>query len=118
MGDLSENFSRSEFACKCGCGFDTVDYALIEILEKVRGHFNQPVTINSGCRCPSHNKNEGGSERSQHLLGRAADIAVRNTLAFKVAEYLISINAPGIGEYSVFSHVDTRSNRFSHWVGS
>ena len=25
MGDLSENFSRSEFECKCGCGFATVD---------------------------------------------------------------------------------------------
>ena len=48
---ISENFSREEFACKCGCGFNTADKELVHILEKVRTKFNSPVTINSALCC-------------------------------------------------------------------
>ena len=51
---LSDNFSRTEFACKCGCGFDTVDSLTLEALESIRKHFNKPVTVTSGCRCLVH----------------------------------------------------------------
>ena len=54
MGDVSDNFSRSEFACKCGCGFNSVDVALLDALEQVREKFG-PVSITSGNRCPKHN---------------------------------------------------------------
>jgi hypothetical protein len=40
MGDLSAHFSRSEFACKCGCGFDDVKPDLIEALEALRAILN------------------------------------------------------------------------------
>ena len=43
MGDLSENFSRHEFACKCGCGNDTVDAELIRVLQSVRARFGKPI---------------------------------------------------------------------------
>ena len=76
MGDLSEHFSREEMACKCGCGLDTVDAELLSLLEKIRAHFDRPITINSGCRCEAHNRAVGGSKNSQHLIGRAADIVV------------------------------------------
>ena len=56
MGDISENFSRSEFACRCGCGFATVDVELIKTLEVVRKQFNKPIKINSSCRCEEHNE--------------------------------------------------------------
>ena len=73
MAQLSQYFKRSEFACKCGCGFDTVDSILLETLEAVRLHFKVPVTITSGCRCLAHNAAVGGAKASQHTLGRASD---------------------------------------------
>jgi len=115
MQKISEHFTRHEFACRCGCGFDTVDVYLVDILEMVRHHFGKPVIISSGCRCVFHNEREGGAHKSQHLLGRAADIIVADTEPDDVADYLDSIGAPGIGRYSTFTHVDSRSDRIARW---
>ena len=68
MGDISKHFNRAEFACKDGCGFDTVDAELLAKLEEIREHFDQPVIINSACRCHDHNAVIGGTENSQHLI--------------------------------------------------
>ena len=48
---LNKYFHRSEFACKCGCGFDTVDTELLKVLTRLRVRFNKPVKITSACRC-------------------------------------------------------------------
>lgn len=119
MGKISEHFHRSEFACKCGCGFDTVDADLLKILESVRAHFDAPVTINSSCRCRIHNQMIGGSENSQHLFGRAADIVVKNKSPKEVIEFLESFmkGIGGIGSYETFTHVDTRTNGPARWQG-
>ena len=61
----SKYFKRAEFACKCGCGMDTVDYELVNILDKVREHFGTPVVINSACRCEAHNASVGGAANSK-----------------------------------------------------
>lgn len=120
MGDLSTHFSREEFACQCGCGFDTVDSMLLSVLEDIRGHFDSPVTINSGCRCLDHNKAVGSkSNNSQHVKGRAADIVVGGTSPEDVQMYLL-FRYPdmfGIGEYSTFTHIDTRSDGPARWEG-
>ena len=78
MGDLSAHFSRREFACKCGCGLDTVDKRLLDLCELVRTWTGGPVRVVSGHRCQEHNRRVGGSPKSQHVLGRAADLAVPN----------------------------------------
>jgi hypothetical protein len=39
MGDLSENFSRREFECSCGCGMDTVDAQLLHLEMKYPDRF-------------------------------------------------------------------------------
>lgn len=108
---VGKHFSRSEFACKCGCGFDTVDTETIDVLDDLREAFEQPAHINSGCRCPAHNKSEGGTDKSQHVLGRAADVVVNNVNPLTVYAYLDSKykNKYGIGSYSGFTHIDTRS---------
>lgn len=116
MGDLSENFDRSEFACQCNCGQDTVDYALIVLLEKIRTHFDAPVRINSGNRCEAHNASVGGAKGSQHLLGRAADITVDGIPPAIVAELSHQLCAGGVGAYSGFTHVDSRGG-VSRWSG-
>lgn len=110
---ISQNFSREEFACKCNCGFATVDVDLLELLELIRVRFNKPVTINSACRCELHNTAVGGSYGSKHKQGIAADIVVKDTDSYDVYKF-VDEHAPnkyGIGLYVGFTHVDVRSNK-------
>lgn len=109
MGDLAEHFSRSEFACKCGCGHDTVDAQLLAILIKIRDHFGRKMKINSGCRCHFHNRMEGGAPDSWHVKGRAADVVVEGISPHLVAETAAQYGATGIKNYATFTHIDTRS---------
>ena len=113
MGDLSAHFSRWEFACKCGCGLDTVDAKLLEMLEVVRQHFDAKVTITSGARCAVYNREIGGYPLSQHKLGRAADIVVEGVEPLRVQVYCGSIwpNQFGIGCYKRFTHLDSRNEK-------
>lgn len=106
----SAYFKRSEFTCKCGCGFDTVDAGLLNVVTDVRIEFQKPVIINSGCRCPEHNKAIGGSPRSQHVIAKAADIKVKGVHADKVADYLEEQfpGEHGIGRYKGRTHIDVR----------
>lgn len=46
------------------------------VLEPLRQHFNCPIIIGSGYRCPTLNKAVGGSPTSQHMTGEAADIHI------------------------------------------
>ena len=43
------------------------------VLQPVRSYFGRVVTINSGYRSPNLNKAVGGSSKSQHCNGEAAD---------------------------------------------
>jgi uncharacterized protein YcbK (DUF882 family) len=115
---LSHYFARSEFQCRCGCGFNTVDAALITVLSDVREHFGKPVTINSACRCDTYNAKIGGAKNSQHRLGRAADIVVAGVEPVRVADYLNTKypSALGLGRYRTFTHVDTRCG-LARWHG-
>lgn len=109
MGNVSAHFSRWEFACRCGCSFDSISSELITVLEDVRRHFNAPVTINSGCRCATYNKKVGGVQNSQHVQGIAADIVVQDASPDAVASYLEARHPDcGIGRYNTFTHIDVR----------
>ena len=117
MGDLTTNFSRHEFACQCGCGFDTVDIELIQVLEDIRAHFfAKSLIITSGYRCHANNAKAGGSAKSQHLIGKAADFKVKDDCGYVnpglVYDYL-DRKFParlGLGLYSNRVHVDVRSH--------
>lgn len=112
MTQLSKNLSRSEFKCNCGqCDYDTVDAELVSVIQDVRDHFNMAITITSGNRCPTHNKNVGGAKSSYHLRGRAADILVKGIEQHKVYTYLVDKyqDKYGIGKYKTFTHIDTRT---------
>lgn len=117
--NLSDNFESTEFDCngKGCCSATTVDPKLVEYLQKIRNHFNAPVTINSAYRCDKHNKKVGGANKSKHLYGQAADIKVKGVSPLKVAQYAESIGIRGIGQYSNFVHIDTRTNKY-FWYGS
>lgn len=126
MGDVSQNFSRYEFACQCGCGFDTVDAELVNfILEPTREHLvkkyperNIKIKVTSGCRCEERNKKEGGSDTSQHKEGKAADFYVYDANTGEripeeeVFQFLLTLakakNKYGIGRYKGRNHADAR----------
>lgn len=114
-------FERNEFKCKCGkCGGFPVepDEKLVKLLVQIREHFDSPITITSGVRCKTHNTNVGGASSSQHLKGTAADIKVKGKTPKEVAAYCETLlpKSGGIGIYSTWVHVDTRSNK-SRWNG-
>lgn len=103
-------FKRSDFACKCGCGFQTLDVELADVILDLRLYFNDPAFINSGCRCPKHNKHERGSSKSKHMQGIAVDIRFQNIHADRIADYLEMkyLNQYGIGRYRGRTHMDVR----------
>jgi len=109
---ISKNFSREEFKCSC-CDFAAVDIELVQVLEIVRYHFGKPITINSACRCELHNTAVGGSFKSQHKNGMAADIVVKDTSPSEVYEFLngYAPNKYGLGDYDNFTHLDVRENK-------
>jgi len=137
-GQLSEHFNRSEWACKCGCGFDTVDAELIMVLEKLNSHFDKKygskirIIITGGNRCIHHNEdiqkeyNTGYvpfSSKSMHMKARACDFKVdyfdtitglwRSIHCDEVADYLELYYQYiyGIGRYRGRTHLDTRSKK-------
>tara|TARA_R110002012_G_scaffold24590_1_gene82028 strand:+ start:4935 stop:5336 length:402 start_codon:yes stop_codon:yes gene_type:complete len=114
MGDISKNFSRSEFACKCNCGFATVDVKLLEVLEITRVQFNKPIKINSGCRCEEYNKVINGAKESKHKIGQAADIVVKDIDPIDVYKFLdmFQPNKYGVKLYNTFVHIDVRETKW------
>jgi len=124
-------FKRSEFACKCGCGFDAVDVELLTCLEFIRLKFNAALIINCGCRCFTHNIRvkkkslkkaiarlllffKTGKKRppSQHELAKAVDFKIKGVHADKVADFLEEKypGKYGIGRYKGRTHFDVRSS--------
>lgn len=117
MSDISPHFKRSEFACQCGCGFDTVDAETLRILEVVRQHYIAPVTITSGCRCDEHNAKIGGAKNSKHVEGRAVDFKVAGHSAAEVYDFIDNLlpDRVGLGLYSSWVHLDTRTDGPARW---
>lgn len=105
----------TKMVCTC-CGRGALDDTLLVVLELVRNHFGEPVTITSGYRCDEYNAKVGGGEYSQHLYGSAADIVVRNISAQEVYSFIDKTfpNSFGLGLYLTdggFVHIDVRPKR-------
>ena len=103
-------FTRDECSCRCGCGFDTMDYETLEVFEDLSTWVGGDLRINSGCRCSSWNAYVGGSEKSWHMWGRACDVYSPTKTPSEVYDYL-NTKYPdkyGMKLYSTFVHFDTR----------
>jgi hypothetical protein len=111
LGDLSEHFSKTEFACHC-CGQLKIDPTLIEGLEQLRALAGSPVVVHDGYRCPVHNLKVGGVSDSEHTRGTAADVSISGITMQEM--YDLALQVPtflngGIGVYdSTFLHLDVR----------
>lgn len=138
MGDLSPNLSRHEFACRCECGFDTVDILLVEILQDAADHFAElldtsvRIDVLSGSRCPYHNETVQiaadsdyplYTSKSEHLNARAGDfkLVIRHSgeqiAALLIHDYLCKRhpNKFGFGLYDDRNHADSRTNGPARW---
>ena len=97
--DEIKHFKKSEFKCHCGGKYcngypQEPKEKLIRVADKVRDHFNKPMTVSSGVRCTKHNANVGGVSNSRHLSGKAMDFCVSGLSASLVLPYVQS--QPGI----------------------
>lgn len=116
MGDLTQNFSKSEFACKCGCGGprpNVLRSSLILKLQRLREATGWCITVLSGFRCYEHNLSVGGNPQSYHLYGMAADIICAGCTLDRLAELASGIGFSGIGIYRAkhFIHLDIGEER-------
>lgn len=137
MVQLTENFSLSEFRCRCGdkgfyrqgtrseyCGgLAIVQPSLPMMLQQLREYFKVPITITSGYRCPAYNRREkprgvAGSEHSWHMSGYAADIYVPGVTPAEVGRVADQLGFRGVEIYPDrnFVHVDMRPGEM--WRGA
>ena len=103
------NFHPSEFASD--------DFSLklhvefMDKLQRIRTRAGFPFWITSGYRTKAHNRRVGGGKRSQHMFGRAGDIALRRASDGPLLERVAREEGmTGIGRYpgKLFIHVDNR----------
>lgn len=78
----SAHFSFSEVACRCGGSYSSCwriwqKRSAFVMMEGYRAHSGGPLSVVSGCRCPSHNVHVGGSPTSRHPMGLACDVPPR-----------------------------------------
>lgn len=108
---MSKNFKWWEWLCGCGeCQDQPLHEQMMPLLEALRERCNgASININSGYRCPVHNKKVGGASRSQHMSGNAADINVKGYTPTEVAKIADDLGFTGIKIYSSWVHVDLRS---------
>ena len=73
MGDVSRNFDRSDFLCRCAvCAVDPTvlpctKTEVINALQDMRDLFGQPLVVDRGVSSKTHNAAIGGSSDSRHL---------------------------------------------------
>ena len=111
---ISAHFKSEEFACRCGCGLDSVNLGLVAGLERLRAALGRPIRVTSGVRCAIHNARVGGVAGSYHTRGMAADIQVPGASLPEVFRAAAKVRAfGGIGAYEKqgFLHVDIRAKR-------
>ena len=103
---------------KHNCEINGVEPDLIEIAEKIADDVGYQLFITSGYRSPSRNKSATGAKKSQHLLGRALDIRMKNKTVEERNKFIrvaVKHGIKGIGLYfpskisqSDFIHIDIK----------
>jgi len=106
---LTPNFSLHEFECHDGNHQVKLHPELLQKLQQLRELVAKPIRINSGYRTVEYNAKIGGSPHSQHLLGKATDLAVPQGLTIdQFANLALKVGFNGIGKYPWGIHVDVR----------
>ena len=118
MNYIADYITRAEYECRC-CGglppdlFSNEKYQdLFKIFKLIRESKGSAIYINSGFRCPNHNKAIGGQLDSVHLFGLALDLDCDDIDGVDELLEIIKEVAPQIrrGVYKdkgTFIHIDT-----------
>jgi zinc D-Ala-D-Ala carboxypeptidase len=97
--------------CPC-CKKDGVTVFLRGKLDELEAEWGKPLHINSGYRCPAHNKTVGGAEQSQHMLGMAVDLATDKEDQKQLIKLARDLGWGGVGKGSNFTHLDLGKIRY------
>ena len=111
---ITDNFQVKEFACKDGNDKILIDIELVCLLQAIRRHIGQPITIISGYRTTEYNNQINGAKNSYHCLGRAIDIQCKHINIYELAMLLVRIGINGVIIYPQknFIHIDNREKPY------
>ncbi|WP_444905057.1 D-Ala-D-Ala carboxypeptidase family metallohydrolase [Microbulbifer sp. CnH-101-E] len=90
----NDHFKESELACRC-CGKNHFKDETLKRLIRVRERSGKPMVINSGYRCPAHNKRLNAT--MTHATGQAVDISVAVGRAHELMKVALEEGFSGIG---------------------
>ena len=98
---------------------------LARVFERIRLEVGAPIRVNSAYRTREYNARVGGSRNSQHVEGRALDLAVPGDLDLSQFRAIVlpfarwgGSRLRGLGVYPSFIHIDIRpSPRLVRWQG-
>ena len=99
----STPFKKAEFACECrgrycnGYPGGNTSAKLLGILESLRSYYGKPITVTSGQRCPTYNRQIGGISNSAHIYGKAAGRRQVISKAYALGAAYAYGNTPGMG---------------------
>lgn len=111
-----KHFKLSEFECKCGCGRNEMDEGFLEKLDYARDIANTPFLINSGFRCPDHNK-AIKSNSNNHPSGHATDIQCLDSQSrYKIITAMFTVGFTRIGIHPKFIHCDDNPEGMSNVI--
>ena len=125
MGDISKNFSFSEFersetAIENGIENkipsddirENITSLVENVLQPLRDSLGACIDVNSGYRCKKLNELVGGTEKSQHPKGEAADIKSPFYSPLDIARRLFDKRLPydQMILYPTFVHVSHKKN--------
>jgi len=125
---MTKNFSKEEFDCSDGSEMPiNIYHNMVKVanqLQVLRGYLKKPIHINSAWRSQEYNASiKGSSKKSQHIMGRAADIVVKGfdpVAVYTTIEILIEkgdMLQGGLGLYDTFVHYDIRGTK-ARWNNS
>lgn len=122
-----EEFTASPTATRLGITLcpdtnekDAIKDLCDKVLDPIREYFGEPVIVTSGFRTLELNKAIGGSRRSQHMWGEAADIKIGGLSSLEIARAVKDLKldfdqcivyAPERGGHAHISFTRRRDNR-------
>jgi len=104
--------------CQCGCGYGTRlqhwgTLLVADIHKAGRQALGVPVYATCGARCPRYNARRAKTERSQHAIAQALDLACPPGIEWErfctVFEYAVDVVTEGQGGFGRYP-----SQRFVH----